>query len=165
METPKQDEAQWTPVHQVQIEQLSTIRPLAEKTQLHELYKIKNNNLTNVTFYIYYEAEQERLLRLLEEVSSDDDIEMEAESSEHDEDFLEAQSEASDKEQNASSSGSDDEDTEPMRGRLPCFRAHDKTVWWKHSLEPKMRKTRRENIVIHVPGVTQSAKQAKSPMK
>ncbi|KAJ8932207.1 hypothetical protein NQ314_014841, partial [Rhamnusium bicolor] len=109
-------------------------------------------------FVTDYEAEHERLLRLLEEVPSDDDIEMAAESSEHDEDFLEAQSDASDTEQNASSFGSDGEDTEPIRRRLPCFRAPDKTVWWKHSLEPKMRKTHRENIVIHVPGVTQSAR-------
>ncbi|KAG5867921.1 hypothetical protein JTB14_019740 [Gonioctena quinquepunctata] len=78
-----------------------------------------------------YEAEQKRLLRLFEEVSSDDDIEIDSQDSDE-EDNVEVQSEASDTEQDASSSDSDQENTLAFtRHRLPCFKAPDGTDWWK----------------------------------
>ncbi|KAG5868521.1 hypothetical protein JTB14_018416 [Gonioctena quinquepunctata] len=77
---------------------------------------------------INYEAEQKRLLRLFEGVSSDDDIEMDSQDSDE-EDNVEVQSEASDTEQDASSSDSDKENTLAFtRNRLSCFKAPDGTV-------------------------------------
>lgn len=111
-----------------------------------------------------YEKEQARLLRLFEEVPTDDENYGSDDDDEQGEiDNVETISNSSDTEQEL-----DDDvvNNEPVVAvtREPCFIGKDnKTKWSKHC-PPQNVRTRRTNIVLQLPGVKSYAKSKKSPL-
>lgn len=92
-----------------------------------------------------YEREQERLLRLMEEVPSSEEFDDEEESGE--EDIVEKIYEGSETEEECS----EDEDRE-TNDHCPYFMGKDgHTKWYKH-MPPKNVRTRQENLVLALPG-------------
>lgn len=109
-----------------------------------------------------YEAEQARLLRLLEEVQTDEEV-FDDESDAEEPDSIEERDVNTDTEQEAQS----EEETEISRkkARIPSFIGRDNTTIWKKHLPPQNVRTRKSNIVLHLPGVRPTAKFAKTPLE
>lgn len=105
-----------------------------------------------------YIKEQQRLMRLFEEVDSVDEESDDEEDDEENEDCLETR-EASDTEQE----GESETEEESTAQSVPGFTAKDGTSWNKHPFSQRVRKSR-ANIVTHLPGVKGVAKNAKTPL-
>ncbi|KAJ3646387.1 hypothetical protein Zmor_005897 [Zophobas morio] len=107
-----------------------------------------------------YEKEQAHLRRLLEEVDSDlEDVD--DEESDGEENIVEFQLSDTDTEQEAESDVEDLAGPAPKPSRVPTFLGKDGTVWKKHR-PPQTVRTRKSNLVTHLPGPKTYAKNAKS---
>lgn len=108
-----------------------------------------------------YEADQERLRRLMEEVM-DDEIEevFDDESSESEDDAIEERVEDSDSEQDISDS---ERNAYPTDG--PEFLGKDKISKWKKIVPKKSVRTRRENIVTILPSSKLATRSLKTPLE
>lgn len=92
-----------------------------------------------------YEKEQERLLRLFEEVPSGEEYDDEEETGE--EDNIEEISEDGDTEQEF-----DENEDEEMNVNGSYFMGRDKRTKWNKHCPPKNVRTRKENLTLHLPG-------------
>lgn len=119
-----------------------------------------------------YEKEQARLIRLWEEIQDDDDDEEVACDNEEElateEDITNPRDTDSESEQEATSDSTADENVNLERGSLeqtPIFIGKDGNTMWKKHCPSKRIKTRKENLIRHLPGVKQMAKNAKLPLE
>ncbi|KAJ8941293.1 hypothetical protein NQ318_000593 [Aromia moschata] len=107
-----------------------------------------------------YEKEQERLQMLLDEVGLDDEnINIyDDESDEGEQDLEETLNHESESEQEIS-----DRDDDDMSNSTSLSFIDAKSYWKKHAPKPKTVRTRRENLVIRLPGPTLATKLLQSP--
>lgn len=105
------------------------------------------------------ERDRETVLRLLFEENDESDVEFDI-YSDVDEDNVETREEDSNTEQDADSSESDNDDHVDE-----CFLGRNKSTKWSKVCPPKNVRTRRQNIVTHLPGVKGAAKNARTPME
>ncbi|KAG5866695.1 hypothetical protein JTB14_019770 [Gonioctena quinquepunctata] len=111
-----------------------------------------------------YEAEQARLLQMLNEVDSESHTEHfdESESDAYESDHEEQQLDSSDTEQDIS----DNEIYETTFTNSVSYIGKDGTTRWKkHKPEPKNVKTRQENIIKRLPGTTTATRGLKEPIE
>lgn len=103
-----------------------------------------------------YEAEQARLLRMLEELEAEENTEFDDNEDEGEVDHVNEREDDSDTEQEL-----DIEDEETMdTGRF--FLGKDKVTKWRKQVPPQNVRTRSKNIITHLPGVTSATKGLKS---
>ncbi|KAG5886589.1 hypothetical protein JTB14_001013 [Gonioctena quinquepunctata] len=111
-----------------------------------------------------YEAEQARLLQMLNEVDSESHTEHfdESESDAYESDHEEQQLDSSDTEQDIS----DNEIYETTFTNSVSYIGKDGTTRWKkYKPEPKNVKTRQENIIKRLPGTTTATRGLKEPIE
>ncbi|KAK9737072.1 hypothetical protein QE152_g11018 [Popillia japonica] len=127
----------------------------------------------------YYEKEQARLFRLWEEVEAEDPYDNEKElaneddimnerssdseseqDADTDEDIMNERSSDSESEQDADTDEEVSSVTNNLPSRDPSF-VGKHTIWGKHCA-PKNNRTKKANIVFHLPGVRGTAKAAKT---
>lgn len=105
-----------------------------------------------------YEKEQERLLRMLEEVPTDIEYDDEEEDST---DHCEEREGDSESEQELDSG----EEGNAEQNDVPYFTGKDNTTKWKKHLPPQNIRTRSKNIVTHLPGVKGPVRNLKTPIE
>lgn len=110
----------------------------------------------------YYEEEQEKLCRLWEEVASEEEPYDEEEELVFQENHVETRSTDSESEQECSDSSDDDVPLAKL-ARIPTFIGKDGTTRWHKHCPNKTVRTRRENIIVRLPGVRNCGKNAKIP--
>lgn len=112
-----------------------------------------------------YEEEQKYLQRMWEEVPTDDDVNDEEGELASEIDYTEERDTDSESEQDCD----DDlnENVEPARKiqRVPTYVGKDKTTRWKKHCPNKCVRTRRENIIVRLPGVKNFGKNAKTHLE
>ncbi|KAF2905253.1 hypothetical protein ILUMI_00923 [Ignelater luminosus] len=108
-----------------------------------------------------YEAEQDRLLRLLQEVEEERKVSVDEES-----DLMENNVEKRTKETNTEQKGDCEEECaeRPLKvPRMSAFLGKDKRVTWnKHNISNKKTRTRKCNIVTPLPDVRPCTKNVKT---
>lgn len=109
-----------------------------------------------------YKTEQARLLRLFEEVETDEDYGNDDDDEQGDIDSIEQRSENSDTEQEFEDGGGDYVPVPVTRDAV--FIGKDKVTQWKKHFPPKNIRTLSANIVLQLPGVKAYAKSKKSPL-
>ena len=114
-----------------------------------------------------YEQEQERLLRMWEEVETDEEPDDEEEELGSEIDVTESRDTDSESEQDCEEEEEDKENVYPPKKipRVPTFIGKDGTTRWKKHCHNKRVRTRKENIIVRLPGVKQYAKNAKSVLE
>lgn len=104
-----------------------------------------------------FDKEQQRLLKLLEEVESD--IEFDDNESDGEEDVIETRDEDSESEQEL------EDNDEEVESEGPFIFGKDKsTKWRKHAPQNKNVRTRAVNLVKHLPGVKRDFMNLKDPV-
>lgn len=115
----------------------------------------------------YYEEEQEKLRRLWEEVESEEEPDDEEEELVFEENHVETRSTDSESEQECSDSSDDDVPLANLAklARIPTFIGKDGTTRWHKHCPNKTVRTRRENIIVRLPGVRNCGKNAKTAVE
>ncbi len=112
-----------------------------------------------------YEAEQERLRQMMEDVMDENneilDDAYDDESEEAESDHEEEQLENSDSEQDIS----DVEETDEILSNSLSFIGKDGTRWRKHSSTPRTVRTRKENIITRLPGPSAATRTLKNSLE
>ncbi|KAK9729947.1 Transposase IS4 [Popillia japonica] len=105
----------------------------------------------------------ERLQRLFAEVEGEEQADDDDEVAGAEEDATEIQEEVSDTEQEGDSS--EEEEIAEKKGKCVYFLGRDKTSQWNKHCPSKKVRTRKANIVKHLPGVANCAKHTKSVLE
>ncbi|KAK9753755.1 Transposase IS4 [Popillia japonica] len=100
--------------------------------------------------------DQERLQRLFAEVEGEEQADDDDEVAGAEEDATEIQEEVSDTEQEGDSS--EEEEIAEKKGKCVYFLGRDKTSQWNKHCPSKKVRTRKANIVKHLPGIANCAK-------
>lgn len=114
-----------------------------------------------------YEEEQEKLRQLWDEVNSEEEPDDEEEELILEENLVEIETRSSDSESEQECDDISEDDNIPLAKlpRVPTFIGKDGTTRWKKQCPNKIIRTRKENIIVRLPGVRNCGKNAKTAIE